>query len=347
MNNDFAKLAAHETHVKILARYIQYRVPKATKEQIDDILDRCLKKKLTSAVALNELCDINARGSMVVARNPTISKEKSDHTYEENRVAARICDLEPFEQQLKDAKITSYLDIGCGNGTITAALGSHFGLKPDKIYGADIPNWAGHEHKQESAPGFTFKTIDIASDTYSIPMESGSCQLVSLLMVLHHVKDDILPLMFREVSRILAPGGLVLVREHDSPNEMVDSLINIEHGIFEVVLEELTDGESFGKNYYGKYRTKREWRSMFANFGFTHLATTKHSGATRGYYSLFKRSNSAIPPIDSKETPELIKDVQAIGASPAMIKAARNNEDLKKLIVGGRRELAKLEASGI
>lgn len=356
MNDDFAKLASHEAHKNILAGFLAYRVPKASKAQIFDILDRCAKKKLTAAVALDELKDINAR-SIDVADNKKESRLKSSGTagdgakrsetgaYSENRINARIRDLEPFEQQLRVAKITKYLDIGCGNGMITIGIGSHLGLSPENICGADIATWAGHDHKQESLPGFTFKTIAIDTGdkpTYSIDLPAGSIQFISLLMVLHHIKDELLPAVFGEIARLLGPSGLVLIREHDSPNEMTDSLINIEHGIFEVVLEGLTSGEAFGKDYYGKYRTKREWRALFAQYGFAHLGTTKHSGATRGYYSLFQHGGFSVPPIDAKQTPELIKDLQSLGASSSVIKAVRNNNEIKKLIIGGRRELASV-----
>jgi SAM-dependent methyltransferase len=352
MNDDFAKLASHKIHENILAGFLAYRVPKASKAQIFDILDRCAKKKLTTAVALDELGDINARS--IDIKKP----DRGDSSYSENRINARIRDIEPFEQQLRAAKITQYLDIGCGNGSITAAIGAHLKLTPENIFGADIATWAGHDHKQESLPGFTFKTVDttlravstsskdtslhIASSGYSIDLPSGSIQFISLLMVLHHIKDELLPAVFGEIARLLSPSGLVLLREHDSPNEMVDSLINIEHGVFEVVLEGLTSGDSFGKNYYGKYRTKREWRVLFALYGFSHVGTTKHYGYTRGYYSLFQHNGSLVAPIDAKQTPELIKELQKIGASSSVVKAVRNNDEIKKLIIGGQRELASV-----
>ena len=351
MNDDFAKLASHKAHENILAGFLAYRVPKASKAQIFDILDRCAKKKLTAAIALDELGDINARSMDADTTRRAVSTPSSDNKesrsksaseYSENRINARIRDLEPFEQQLRAAKITKYLDVGCGNGTITIGIGSHLKLSPENILGADIATWAGHDHKQESLPGFVFKPITSSSDAYSIDLPSGSIQFISMLMVLHHIKDELLPAVFGEIARLLGSSGIVLIREHDSPNEMVDSIINIEHGVFEVVLEGLTSGEEFGKNYYGKYRTKREWRALFAQYGFAHLGTTKHSGATRGYYSLFQHSGFSVPPIDAKQTPELIKDLQSLGAAPSVIKAVRNNNEIKKLIIGGRRELVSV-----
>jgi len=343
MDGDFAKLATNDVHKKILAAFIAYRIPKASHSIINDILGRCGRKKLTSAGALNELRDIHMNSA-----SPTPGfRDAHSGSYEENRISARVRDLGPFEHVLEDAKIAKYLDIGCGSGSITAGIGNHLNLSADNIFGADIPNWAGHDHKQESVPGFTFKTIAMESGNapkYSIDMLSGSCQLISLLMVLHHVRDEVLSLMFREILRILSPNGLVLIREHDSPNEMTDSLINIEHGLFEVAIENLTTGDEFSKSYYGKYRTKREWRSLFSNFGFSHIETTHHSGATRGYYSLFRRGDCAIPPIDTKETPELVKDAQIIGASASIISTARNDADLKKLIIGGHRAISELDA---
>lgn len=339
MDGDFAKLAAHESHSKNLAGFLQYRIPKASKPQIFDILDRCAKKKLTSADALNELADINTRSMIIIPRE----SKSHDAAYTENRVNARTRDLGPFETRLRAAKITNYLDIGCGDGSITVGMASHLSISPETTYGADIPNWAGHNHKQESVSGFTFKPINVTtgeSPTYSIPMDDKSCGLISMLMVLHHIKDELIPLVFREISRILTVDGLVLIREHDSPNDMIDSLINIEHGLFEVAIESLTTGEEFGRTYFGKYRTKREWISLFETFGFMHLGTTNHSGATRGYYSLFQFRGDAAPPIDLKETPELVTIARNMGVSVEAVKQARTNADLKKMIIGGRRNMS-------
>jgi hypothetical protein len=52
---------------------------------------------------------------------------------------------------------------------------------------------------------------------------------------------------------------------------------------------------------------------------------------------LFQFRGNTVAPIDLKETPELVTIVRNMGASAETVKMARNNDDLKKMIVGGRR----------
>ncbi len=344
MEGNFAKLSEHQDHKQVLIKFLQYRVPKAQRAQILDIIERCIKKKLSSAAALDELSAIESSGETVVARGSTNMTPSGD--YEANRISARIRDLEPMQHILTGAKIKSYLDIGCGNGAITRGLGKHFGLGADQIFGADIATWAGHNHQNETLGGFTFKTIstgDAASPKYDIDLPAGSCSLISIIMVLHHIHPDQLPLVFAELRRLIAPHGLVLIREHDSPNEMIDALINIEHGVFEVVLEKLTTGQQFATNYFGQYRTKRDWRRLFEYYGFAHLLTGAHHGPTRGYYSIFQSRNLETAPIDAKDTSGLMKELLSIGTTSKVAASVKNDDEIKKLIVGGRRELITLE----
>jgi ubiquinone/menaquinone biosynthesis C-methylase UbiE len=340
MEGDFAKLGEHQMHKQVLIKFLQYRISKAQRTQIVDIIERCVKKKLSSAAALDELSDIESSGDVVMTRG-SIATDTTD--YETNRVAARIRDLNDLPRDLTNTKLTTYLDIGCGNGVITRGLGKHLGLDESHIFGADIANWAGHTHEKEVLPGFIFKTIDIGADTYHIDMPNASVSLISMLMVLHHIHSDTLPHVFAELRRLIAPAGFILVREHDSPNEMVDALINIEHGVFEVALEKLTTGPKFVTNYFGSYRTRREWRRLFEQYGFVHLGDTKHHGPTRGYYSLFQSRDLPVAPIDAKDTPGLLKELLNNGSAPAVIASLRNDADIKKMIVGGRRELFALE----
>jgi SAM-dependent methyltransferase len=95
------------------------------------------------------------------------------------------------------------LDIGCGPGTIAAHLADRFPLS----VGFDVALGAAQEARRigrdrprpprflvAEAPRFPF-----ASETFSLVFDRG---------VLHHVPAEAWPRYFREVTRILRPGGL-------------------------------------------------------------------------------------------------------------------------------------------
>jgi predicted methyltransferase len=50
---------------------------------------------------------------------------------------------------------------------------------------------------------------------------ANCCDLVTINQGLHHLPPASLPLFLRGVRRMLRPGGLFIVREHDATPELV------------------------------------------------------------------------------------------------------------------------------
>jgi SAM-dependent methyltransferase len=90
------------------------------------------------------------------------------------------------------------LDVGCGTGTMLTYLASY-----GKAQGVDF---------DEEAVGYCHERglVDVrqgAAET--LPFDDGSFDLVTALDVIEHLDDDAVAL--REMSRVLRPGGQVLV----------------------------------------------------------------------------------------------------------------------------------------
>ncbi len=120
----------------------------------------------------------------------------------EGRVEERIDTITNILDQL-NFKIDKVIDIGAGKGDIIKAVKNYYGLPKSNVYAIDqkLPN-----------------IKDITTLTYKdgkIPLPDQSVNLILMFAVLHHIplkeRLDIL----NEVKRILVPGGLVIIREHD------------------------------------------------------------------------------------------------------------------------------------
>lgn len=115
------------------------------------------------------------------------------------RVESRIDDIVEI---MGTNKPSSILDIGAGIGTIVEAVGKHYNIPENKVYGLDFI----------LAPrkGLTVITYD---KNMNIPLPDNSVDLILLFLVLHHVpkRDQLMS----EAVRILAPGGKILIREHN------------------------------------------------------------------------------------------------------------------------------------
>ena len=167
------------------------------------------------------------------------------------------------------------LDVGCAEGSITAPLGAHFGLPKENIHGCDvrdIPHTAGMQ----------FLVFDGARlDAYA----TDSFCMVTMLMALHHVAD--MAALLREVHRVLRPGGVLVIREHDCTPQRLALVLDVQHGFFSKVWSDPPEWPSFCKEYFAEYRGRREWSDAIARVGLVQLLDTDQR---RRLYSMAEQS---------------------------------------------------------
>lgn len=94
-------------------------------------------------------------------------------------------------------------DLGCGTGSLSAALAPH----------------VGHVHAIDASPAMlntaasrlaAFANVTVeAGALEALPLYDGVLDVAILMLVLHHVSDPVRAL--REVHRVLRPGGRVLI----------------------------------------------------------------------------------------------------------------------------------------
>ena len=94
-------------------------------------------------------------------------------------------------------------DLGCGTGSLSAALAPH----------------VGHVHAIDASPAMLaaaasrlagFGNVSVEEGVLeSLPLSDGVLDVAILMLVLHHVSDPVRAL--REVHRVLRPGGRVLI----------------------------------------------------------------------------------------------------------------------------------------
>ena len=103
------------------------------------------------------------------------------------------------------------LDVGCGVGSFHPLLHSMV----SRLSGIDVSAQsiaqarAGNDHADYQA--FDGKTI---------PYNSGSFDLVTAICVLHHVLPAQWPSFIAEMRRVVRPGGLVCIIEHNPANPL-------------------------------------------------------------------------------------------------------------------------------
>jgi ubiquinone/menaquinone biosynthesis C-methylase UbiE len=149
-------------------------------------------------------------------------------------------------------KPNRYLDVGCFQGDITISVGNHFGLNKNQIHGIDINKYVN--------------TSDFIYTVYNgvcIPYIDASFDLITCFMVMHHVPPKNLVLLLKEIYRVLKPGGLFIIKEHDAAGQDY-LLLDVLHEYYDYVLNPTRTWEESAANY----RNSKYWTQKITDAGF-------------------------------------------------------------------------------
>jgi SAM-dependent methyltransferase len=103
------------------------------------------------------------------------------------------------------------LDVGCGVGAFHPAISGMF----RRLCGTDVSAASIEEAKRRN-PGAEYKTYD----GEVLPYDSATFDCATAICVMHHVAPEKWLHFLREIRRVLRPGGLVCVIEHNPFNPL-------------------------------------------------------------------------------------------------------------------------------
>jgi SAM-dependent methyltransferase len=132
-----------------------------------------------------------------------------DHDFFTRRKVEHVVDL--ARRWVGEPQALRVLDVGCGVGTTDTYLAGRFG----RLEGVDTSSEA-IERAASTNPSVRY----FAYDGESIPYERDSFDLAFAICVLHHVTPGARPQFAAEMRRVVRPGGLVAVFEHNPYNPL-------------------------------------------------------------------------------------------------------------------------------
>ncbi|CAE8659898.1 unnamed protein product [Polarella glacialis] len=91
-----------------------------------------------------------------------------------------------------------------------------------------------------------------------VGIPDSSLDLVTMMQGLHHLRQNRLLPFLAEVVRVLRPGGLFIVREHDASEELMP-MLDLAHSVFNAVLG-VTDPEE--EKEIRAFRSLLDWRAV-------------------------------------------------------------------------------------
>lgn len=123
--------------------------------------------------------------------------------------AEHVLDL--CRRHLGDPSRQRVLDVGCGVGVTDRLLVDHLG----DLHGVDVSS-AEVARAADDVPGATYQSYD----GVRLPHPDGSFDLSFCINVIHHVPVAQWPSFVAELARVVRPGGLVAVFEHNRFNPL-------------------------------------------------------------------------------------------------------------------------------
>lgn len=194
----------------------------------------------------------------------------------------------------KPTRITSIMDIGCGDGRKLLKIGRKFRVKPSNLICADIDSWFKYSSKKRERLPVTPHKLELTGPIdYPTPLS-----MIMMVHTIHHwcydSKEKYIERL-SSLSKILAPGGFVVIVEHDIFTQTSGCILDIEHGIYESVLD---DGyEEFKSDLQTRYLNFIEVELMMESSGFK-LVSFQHYNAgsiiskvvpNRTYISIYQK----------------------------------------------------------
>jgi ubiquinone/menaquinone biosynthesis C-methylase UbiE len=176
----------------------------------------------------------------------------------------------------KGAKL-NMLDLGCAEGSITVMVGKYMDINREQLHGCDVEDLKSDNPYQDN---FTFTHLYNEKSSYSLPYKDGSCDVTLALMSLHHIPNKCS--MLKEIRRILKPGGLFIIREHDCVSNGLALVLDVIHGFYSMVWSNPREMENFD-DYYAEYTSSNQLTYLIEREGFNEVYNNRLPDFPRFY----------------------------------------------------------------
>jgi SAM-dependent methyltransferase len=118
-----------------------------------------------------------------------------------------------FGSSCRSMREASWLDVGCGRGELLRLGQSEFG----HVAGCDL--------SQEMLKASEGLEVRLQTTPVALPFDSGSFDFVTAVCVYHHVSLSDRDALTQDAFRVLSPGGILCVIEHNPLNPLTRRIV--------------------------------------------------------------------------------------------------------------------------
>jgi SAM-dependent methyltransferase len=179
-----------------------------------------------------------------------------------------------------------HLDYGGNDGGVASELAKLMKINNTQMFSADVEKWLGNTKKNV----YDNITYTLLSENQKLPYRDNSFDSISCLQVLHHI--EFIDVHVKELHRVLKPGGILVIKEHDCNNTSTEFLIDIEHMIHEYV-EPNEPNIDILNNYAAFYKSFTDLNELITDIGFEFITDNYDFNIkfnpTRYYFAIYKK----------------------------------------------------------
>jgi len=264
--------------VHLVTRYINY----------DNALKGKLTMSTTKSLTGDDKYDIDIYDYLRSIRKPIDPSKKN------RRNVKRAGELYDYLHDILVTKMGKvlggdtyyHLDYGGNDGSVASEFAKILKVDKSQVYSADVESWLGNK-KNNLHDNITYTML---SENQKLPYRTNSFDSVSCLQVLHHI--EYIDAHINELNRILKPGGLLVIKEHDCHNESTQFLIDIEHMIHEYVVQDEQNTKILN-TYVAFYKSFHDLNTILINSGFEFVSDDYNFdpkiNPTRYYFAIYKK----------------------------------------------------------
>lgn len=126
--------------------------------------------------------------------------------------------IKELATKLENHKAIKILDLGCGDGLSSIYFQTYF--TESAYFGVDISSESIKEATKKRVGNFQ------VYDGYSLPFSENEFDLLFVSCVLHHIALEDRPIVFQEIKRVLKPGGILAIFEHNPFNPITQRIVS-------------------------------------------------------------------------------------------------------------------------
>lgn len=165
-------------------------------------------------------------------------------------------------------EVKGYLEIG-STGRYISELKKHIRITEPVYLMNDIaPNNGIADIMERGKIGKIGTFFQLDYQPIPLQIADASLDVVTCHIGLHHCPVELLPAFVESIRRVLKPGGLFIMRDHDVNSEEMRVFASLVHTVFNLGLH-----ETWSKNEaeYRSFRSVEEWVELLSKSGFTDL----------------------------------------------------------------------------